>query len=267
MAAREADQTIEEKAATQNERGAPAPSFADVARKITGDDAPAWLVEALKRWGPCLALHRGVVAFRQLSRSETKKNLQGVRDAAALIVNALNDGSTRDFLDAAPPPGKIPYHGQIDHMLRDLIRRAEEGISWLVTKDGKTKAGRNKAEPPGYFSPKTYYAAFILEAWSFIHGAEPAPKNKDAAAAADLFWNLSMGFISMEPTKAALERIIDQEPKSWGERLNRWRYHFKQAKEPAVSNIRQEIRRHLKEGKRGSLRAINQPEKPPIYVL
>jgi hypothetical protein len=42
-----------------------------------------------------------------------------------------------------------------------------------------------------------YAAAFILEAWSFIHGAEPAPKNKDAAAAADLFWNVSMGFNSI----------------------------------------------------------------------
>ena len=166
----------------QNEKGSPEPTFADVARKITGDDAPAsWLVEALKAWGPCLAIDRGV-AFRQPSRSEMKKNLQGVQDAAAFIVSALNDGSTRDFLDAASP-GKIPYHGQIDHMLRDLDRRAKDGVSWLVTQDGETKPGRNRAEPPGYFSPKTFCAAIILEAWSFIHGAEPAPKNHDRGRA------------------------------------------------------------------------------------
>ena len=38
--------------------------------------------------------------------------------------------------------------------------------------------------------------------------------------------------------------------KSWGEPLNRWGRHFKQAKEPHVSETRKEIRRHLTEGKR-----------------
>ena len=79
-----------------------------------------------------------------------KKNLQGVRDAASLIVSALNDGATRDFLDAATP-GKI-----LDGMLRDLVRRAEESVASLSTADGKTKAGRNKAEPPGYFPPRPF---------------------------------------------------------------------------------------------------------------
>jgi hypothetical protein len=171
------------------------------------------------------------------------KKKQGVRDAASLIVSALNDGATRDFLDAATP-GKI-----LDGMLRDLVRRAEESVASLSTADGKTKAGRNKAEPPGYFPPKTFCAALIVEAWSFIHGAEPAPTNQEAAAAADLFWNVSMGFISIEPTKEAIERIVAKESKSWGERLNGWRHHFEQAKEPAVPNIRQQIRRHLLEGK------------------
>jgi Trehalase len=103
------------------------------------------------------------------------------------------------------------------NMLRDLSRRSEEAISRLVTKDGKTKAGRNKAEPPGHISPKTSFAAFILEAWSFIRGVEPGPKNQKAAAAAELYWNVSTGHVSIEPTKAALKRIVDQEPKSWGE--------------------------------------------------
>jgi hypothetical protein len=144
------------------------------------------------------------VAVKQPGRSKMKKNLQGIQNAAVLIVNILNDGSTRDFLDAATP-GKIPYHGQLDHMLRDLVRRTKVAHSWLVTENGKTKAGRNKAEPPGCVPPKTFCAAVVLEAWSFIHGAEPAPKNKEAAAAAELFWNVSLASVSIEPTKAALE--------------------------------------------------------------
>ena len=246
MAARVAVQTIE-KAATETKEGAPAPSFADVARKITGDDAPPWLVKTLKNWAPCLAIDRGI-AVKQPTRSEMKKNMRGVRDAASLIVSALNDGATRNFLDAATP-GKIPYYGQIYGMLRDLVPRAEESVASLSTADGKTKAGRNKAKPPGYFPPKTFCAALIVEAWSFIHEAEPAPKNRKAAAAADSFWRMSIANLSIEPTKKPLERIVAKESKSWGERLNGWRHHFEQAQEPAVSNIRQQIRRHLLEGK------------------
>jgi hypothetical protein len=40
------------------------------------------------------------------------------------------------------------------NMLRDLSRRSEEAISRLVTKDGKTKAGRNKAEAAGPHFPQ-----------------------------------------------------------------------------------------------------------------
>jgi hypothetical protein len=120
----------------------------------------------------------------------------------------------------------------------------------LAAADGKTKAGRNKALPPGYFPPKTFCAAIILEAWSFIHGAEPAPKNGKAAAAADLFWRVLINDLHMEPTKEPFDRIVDKETKSWGDRLNGWRRHFEQAREPAVSNIRREIRRHLIEDKR-----------------
>jgi hypothetical protein len=247
MAARKAIQTTEKTTTMQNEEDAPSQSFTDVARKITGGDPPTWLVDTLKNWAPCLAIDRGV-AFRQPGRSEMKKKLRGVRDAASLIVSALHDGATRDFLDVAPP-GDILYHGQIDHMLGDLVRRAEHGIDSISTADGKTKAGRNKAVPPDAFHPKTLCAALILEAWTFVHEVEPVPKNQEAAAAADLFWNVSMEDLRIEPVKERIEQIVAKEAKSWGERLNGWRHHFEQAKEPTVSKIRQEIRRQLKGGK------------------
>jgi hypothetical protein len=38
--------------------------------------------------------------------------------------------------------------------------------------------------------------------------------------------------------------------KSWGEPLNGWWRHFKEAKEPHVSEMRKKIRRHLTERKR-----------------
>jgi hypothetical protein len=57
-----------------------------------------------------------------------------------------------------------------------------------------------RAVPPGYFPPKTYCAAVIAEAWSFVHGVEPAPKNQKAAAAAHLLWRESLEGLSMEET-------------------------------------------------------------------
>ena len=74
------------------------------------------------------------------------------------------DVGAAGFLDAASP-GTIPDRLAICRLISDLVRRAEEGVSWLVTEGGKTKAGRSRAVPPGYFPPKTYCAAIIAEAW------------------------------------------------------------------------------------------------------
>jgi hypothetical protein len=158
--------------------------------------------------------------------------------------------TARRFLDAASP-GTIPDRLAICRLMSDLVRRAKEGVSWLVTENGKTKAGRSRAVPPGSFPPETYCAAIIAEAWSFVHGVEPAPKHQKAATAAHLFWRESFEGLSMEETKLALEWMRAKDAKkSWGEPLNGWRRHFKQAKEPHVSAMRKEIRRHLTECKR-----------------
>src|ERR1700680_4257813 len=103
--------------------------------------------------GPCLAVDRGVAAVKAPTRAHMKKTREGVRAAAALILSALDDGETRGFLEAASP-GTIPDRLAICRLMSDLVRRAEEGVSWLVTEGGKTKAGRNRAVAAGAFSPK-----------------------------------------------------------------------------------------------------------------
>jgi len=52
------------KSAAATAKDAPAPGYEIVARAITGDDPPAWLVKFLKMWGPCLAVDRGVAAVK-----------------------------------------------------------------------------------------------------------------------------------------------------------------------------------------------------------
>ena len=230
------------------EEGAATSSFADVARKITGaDKPPAWLVETFERWAPRLAMARGI-ALKQPPKAKTRNSLQVVKDAAHTLIGALNDGVIRGFVDEAPD--EIPYHGPMDHMLRDLARRAEESAASLANADGKTKPGRNRAMPRRACHPKGYCAAMIAEAWSFFHGSEPSPKNQDAAEAAQFFWNGSAGIMNVEPAKSAFQGVVARETKSWGsERLNGWRRHFEQAEDPALSGDRAEFRRHLTQGK------------------
>src|ERR1700738_1507236 len=114
------------KSAAAKAKHTPAPGYEIVARAITGDEPPAWLVIFLKMWGPCLAVDRGVAAVKLPTRAHMRKPLEGVRAAAALILSALDDGETRGFLDAASP-GTIPDRLAICRLMSDLVRRAGVG--------------------------------------------------------------------------------------------------------------------------------------------
>jgi hypothetical protein len=196
-----------------------------------------------------------------------RKTLEGVRAAAALILSALDDGETRGFLDAASP-GTIPDRLAIRRLMSDLVRRAEEGVSWLVTENGETKVGRNRAVPPGSFPPKTYCAAIIAEAWSFVHGVEPAPKNQKAAAAAHLFWRESFEGLSMEQTKLALEWMRAKDAKKkLGRAAQRLAASFRAGER--ASRVRDaQGNPPPPHGRQASSRDVcgrlNRPEKPPI---
>ena len=140
------------KSAAAKAKHTPAPGYEKVARAITGDDPPAWLVRFLKMWGPCLAVDRGVAAVKLPTRAQMRKTLEGVRAAAALILSALDDGETRGFLDAASP-GTIPDRLAICRLMSDLVRRAEEGV--FLARDGKWRdqGGPEQGRAAGVFSP------------------------------------------------------------------------------------------------------------------
>ena len=61
------------KSAAGKAKHAPAPGYEpgyeNVARAITGDDPPAWLVKFFKKWEPCLAVDRGVAAVKLPTRA------------------------------------------------------------------------------------------------------------------------------------------------------------------------------------------------------
>ena len=80
----------------------PAPGYDIVARAITGDDPPAWLVKFLKMWGPCLAVDRGVAAVKLPTRAQMRKTC---------YTNKLL--SLHNFLFAIPQAAARPRSGYV----------------------------------------------------------------------------------------------------------------------------------------------------------
>jgi hypothetical protein len=202
--------------------------FENVARFVAGPDAPAWLVAHFKRWAKSLEDDR-FAEEKQPTKVAMKRQLAEVKDAASLLRRALSDTPTREFLQI-PPLGPIEHHGVFDHLLADLAERAKRAMAStpLSKETGKTKAGRKRAAPANASSAKLYCAALIAEAWAYFHHSDPAPRNQDAARAADAYWRASGG-----------------ETNSWAGPLNGWRPYFQQVQEPSLAAVRAECRRHL----------------------
>jgi hypothetical protein len=204
--------------------------FRELARMLSREDNPPdWLCRFFEDWAPCLTVDRGVHLI-QPTRKEMRRRLAQVSTAADLLVGALNDTATTEFLDAAGTES-AKYAGLAVALL-DVKRRAADALksASLATPRGRTPSGRGKALLPGSFSPKVFCAAIVGEAWNFVRGSYPAPSNKEAAALANAFWEVSGG-----PTTG-----------SWGnDPLKAWRPSFIEASETHVNEIKGKIRHYL----------------------
>jgi hypothetical protein len=218
--------------------------FEVIAHLIAGEDAPPWLAEHLKLWIPSIRVAR-VVEKRQPGRSEMKNRLVKIGKAAALLTRALDEPSTREFLEAGPS-GPIENIGAFGRSLKDLADRADHASASpaLADKTGKTRAGRGRATPPGALSAQAYCALLVAEAWRYFHCKYPPPRSGEAAQAAEAYW-----------------RATGVERKGWGnDPLNAWRHHFNAAKAlKTADKLRTEIRRHLEEHAR-EVERLSQPD-------
>lgn len=143
-----ASEAAEESPSRPVEEGAATSGFAEVARIITGDDnPPLWLVKHFKMWASSLAMARGI-AVNQPTKTKTRKSLQAVKDAAHTLIDALNDGAIHGFLDEAPD--EIPYHGPMDHTLRDLrgaLKKAPLRSRTRLARRSPAATGQCRVEP------------------------------------------------------------------------------------------------------------------------
>ena len=218
--------------------------FEAIAHLIAGEDAPPWLAGHLKRWVPSIWVDR-VVEKRQPGRSEMRNLLVKIGKAAALLTCALDEPSTREFLEAGPS-GPIENIGAFGRSLKDLVDRADHASASRALADttGKTQAGRGRATPSGALSAQAYCALLVAEAWRYFHDRYPTPRSRKAAKAAEAYW-----------------RATGVERKGWGnDPLNAWRHHFSAAKALKTEDkLRTEIRRHLKEHAR-DVERLSEPD-------
>jgi hypothetical protein len=204
--------------------------FRELAGMLSREDDPAeWLCRFFEDWAPCLLVDRGVHMI-QPTRKEMRRRLGEVIAAVDVLVGALNDSATREFLD---PGGteSARYAGVVGALL-DVKKRAGDASesASLATPHGRTPSGRGKAQLPGGFSPKVFCAAIVAEAWNFVRGSYPAPSNLQAAALASAFWEVSGGPVTG----------------GWGnDPLKAWRPFFAEAEESHVDEIKGKIRHYL----------------------
>jgi hypothetical protein len=206
-----------------------ADSFDKVARLVAGGDPPKWLARHFKNYAASLGLHRRVV-MRQPTRSAMIELLSEIEGAAGLLSYALSNNPTREFLENSRL-GPIDYAMRFENDLTDFALRILAAKNSLSSKEGGAKPGPGKAMPPDATTPHVYCAAMIAEAWHFLHEGYPAAANREAAAAADVLWNLSK--IPGGVDAANDDRI------RWGtDKLNGWRPHFiaALAQKPVMGN-------------------------------
>jgi hypothetical protein len=210
-------------------------------QNVTAESTPLWLIEFFVQWD-WIGDDRSANATL-LSRVEALKRLKKVRKASDDILSALNDSVFRSFLEG-------PSFGRIDsglpRLLEDLVSRINKSEALLVDEAGNAKAGRGKAEPPAYLSPKTACATMIAEVWHFIHGKEPGSRNQQAALAAQLLWMKTPNELPKKATNRPQIEEVPVDDRSWGgQPLNGWRRHFEEAKGPDALWRRKKFRHDL----------------------
>jgi hypothetical protein len=202
-----------------------------VGRIIIGGDPPLWLVEIFAHWAPSVALDRHVFD-KQPAKRAMRKRLSDVGKAAAFLFDVLRDTPTLEFLQT----DGTRIEGKFVNNLQDLTRRADHAMASLSTTEGKTKAGRGPALVPNALQPRAFCAAIVAEVWSYFRSTEVAPKNREVAEAADIYWRICFSMLTGEGTNS----------KGWGnDPLNGWPPYFRQARTPTAVALRQELRRHL----------------------
>jgi hypothetical protein len=181
------------------------PTFNDVARLIAGNaPIPSWLPAAMEHFSARLMFARRLEEG-QPGRTDMKRRLRLVSDAARCLLGVIKDMPTLGQLDYAGPDAVSAADlNALEHLLVDLRDRA--GRAEKTIPEG---GGRGRAFAGCSASPMDHCAMLISEAWCIVHDERPKPGNQIAQQAASALWRASGGI-----------------EKGWGSSTSGWRKHL-----------------------------------------
>jgi hypothetical protein len=212
-------------------KNADVPTFHGVAQLIAPNNTPPWLPQLLRAWGLEVAGDRELQEALPSKASLRKRLLEG-QGAAERITGLLNDAPAMVFLEAESGI-RVDNIVRFEIDLNTFARAAElAAASQAISQaGGKTKRGRGKAIARTTLSPKTFCALIVAETWLSVQGNYPAPRNREAAAAAQAYWLACGGAPSGRGSDTRTG----------------WSHHFREAQSAATRSLRAEVQQHCAE--------------------
>jgi hypothetical protein len=163
------------------------------------------------------------------TRAELRTRLEKARQAAAVLLDTLDDRHILPHIEAARAAANhtkpslnalLPFANDLLTVVLPALTRARDNI-----RIGK---GRDKQEPyPDRFSPQEHCAAFIAVAWQEVHGCIAPHSSTRAHKACEALWVAAGGSTSDR----------------WGNTNGGWRGALKAVKATAHENRLQFLRR------------------------
>jgi hypothetical protein len=211
-------------------------SFAEVARLIAPKDTPSWLPDLLAAYGREIAQDRDILEALP-SKAAMRNRLLDSKEAAERIISLLNDQMTIFFMYTESGI-RLQNAVQFESQLKQFVKATELAAAspMVAAAGGKTKRGRGKAMVRTAPLPKSFCALVIAETWRFARRRRPAPRNQEAASAAQAYW-LACGGTA----------------KGWGaDRRTGWSYYFRDARSGSMRMMRADVRQKCTENERAS---------------
>ena len=200
--------------------------FQPIALLLT-PNPPQWLKECLHLFC-CAVWTDWVLVEEQPTRAQLLQTLVEVRGAVDLLMKILVRADLLAFLGSEDRLISLPRIMILQMNLKDICDRASIACQSpeLVDKDGKARPGQGRAYAAKRLSTRTYCALVIAECWRRFDGNYPPPRNRKAAEAAEVLWQMAIG------KKSGIGGT---------DVLAAWRSHFRKAESPEADSKRAEI--------------------------
>ena len=154
---------------------------------VKGKPQPEWLASGLDR--AILVLRSNLHAeSRHPSRVEMRKKLEALKQAAAAVVDGLDDDTIITALDGPEREGIKDVHAAWQSMAA-LIPRIDEALASIP--GGK---GRAKHHPQPVSTPLQMCAELVCVIWKQVHARPAPPSSTEAQDACEKLWDLADGY-------------------------------------------------------------------------